>query len=36
MKDMTSFAGWIFLSTSSSMIGQYGLGVIINHFLEHY
>lgn len=33
MKDMTSFAGWIFLSTSSSMIGQYGLGVIINHFL---
>lgn len=32
MKDMTSFAGWIFLSTSSSMIGQYGLGVIINHF----
>lgn len=32
MKEMTNFAGWNFLSTSSSMIGNYGLGIIINHF----
>lgn len=29
---MTSFAGWNFLSTASSMIGNYGLGIVINHF----
>ena len=32
MKELTNFAGWNFLSTSSSMIGNYGLGIIINHF----
>lgn len=32
MKEMTSFAGWNFLSTASSMISNYGLGIIINHF----
>ena len=32
MKEMTCFAGWNFLSTSSALIGNYGLGIIINHF----
>ena len=32
MKEMTGFAGWNFLTTSSSMIGQYGLGVVLNSF----
>ena len=32
IKEMTSFAGWNFLSTASSMIGNYGLGIVINHF----
>lgn len=31
-KEMTSFAAWNFLSTASSMISNYGLGIIINHF----
>lgn len=32
MKDMTSFAGWNLLGTSSSMIGNYGQGILVNHF----
>lgn len=32
MKEMTSFAGWNFLSTASSMIANYGMGILINHF----
>lgn len=32
MKEMTRFAGWNFLTSISSMLGQYGLGIVINHF----
>jgi O-antigen/teichoic acid export membrane protein len=32
MKEMTSFAGWNFLNTVSSVISQYGLGLVLNHF----
>lgn len=32
MKEMTSFAGWNFMSTASSMIANYGMGILINHF----
>lgn len=32
MKEMTSFAGWSFMGTASSMIGNYGNGVMLNHF----
>jgi O-antigen/teichoic acid export membrane protein len=32
MKEMSGFAGWNFLTASSSMIGQYGLGIVLNHF----
>jgi O-antigen/teichoic acid export membrane protein len=32
MKEMTGFAGWNFIGTSSSMVGQYGLGIVLNHF----
>lgn len=32
MKEMTGFAGWNFLGTASSMIAQYGMGVVLNHF----
>jgi O-antigen/teichoic acid export membrane protein len=32
MKEMTGFAGWNFLTSSSTMIGQYGLGIVLNHF----
>ena len=32
MKEMTGFAGWNFLGTASSMISQYGLGLVINVF----
>lgn len=31
-KEMTSFAGWNFLSSSTSMITQYGLGIVLNSF----
>lgn len=31
-KEMSGFAGWNFITSSSSMIGQYGLGVVLNHF----
>jgi hypothetical protein len=32
MKEMTGFAGWSFLGSASSMIGHYGLGIVLNHF----
>lgn len=32
MKEMTSFAGWNFLGSASSMIGNYGNGIVLNHF----
>jgi O-antigen/teichoic acid export membrane protein len=32
MIEMTGFAGWSFLSTSTSMLGNYGLGIVLNHF----
>lgn len=30
MKEMTSFAGWNFFTTATSMITNYGLGIILN------
>jgi len=32
MKEMTGFAGWSFLGSATSMIGNYGLGIVLNHF----
>lgn len=32
MKEMTSFAGWNFLSSFSSIVGNYGNGIVLNHF----
>lgn len=32
LKEMTSFAGWNFLSISSGMISQYGMGIVLNNF----
>lgn len=32
IREMTSFAGWNFLGSSSSMIGNYGNGLVMNHF----
>lgn len=32
MKEMTSFAGWNLVGSSSSMIGGYGSGIVLNHF----
>lgn len=32
MKEMTSFAGWGFLINISSMLSNYGNGIILNHF----
>lgn len=31
-KEMTGFAGWNFLTSAASMIGQYGLGIVLNMF----
>ncbi len=31
-KEMTTFAGWNFLGSTSSIIGNYGMGVVLNHF----
>ena len=31
-KEMTSFAGWSFLGCSSSMLGSYGQGIVLNMF----
>ena len=30
--EIARFAGWNFLGTSSSVVGNYGMGVVINHF----
>lgn len=30
--EMSTFAGWTFITTATSMITQYGLGIILNHF----
>jgi len=32
MKEMVSFSGWSFLGTGSSMISQYGMGIVLNSF----
>ncbi|WP_456379203.1 MATE family efflux transporter [Lutibacter sp.] len=32
MKEMTGFAGWSFLGSSSSLIANYGQGIVINMF----
>jgi O-antigen/teichoic acid export membrane protein len=32
MKEMGRFAGWNFLTAFSSVVGQYGLGVVLNYF----
>lgn len=32
MREMTSFAGWGFINSSSSMFAQYGMGIILNSF----
>lgn len=32
MKEMTSFAGWGFINSASSMIAQYGMGILLNSF----
>lgn len=32
MREMTGFAIWNFLSSISSMVSQYGIGIVLNHF----
>lgn len=32
MKEMTGFAGWNFSNSSTSMVGNYGLGIVLNMF----
>ena len=32
MKEITSFAGWSFFYSASSMISQYGMGMVLNYF----
>lgn len=32
MKEMTGFAGWSFLNSATSIIGNYGLGIVLNNF----
>ena len=32
MKEMTSFAGWIFFGSFSALVGNYGNGLVLNHF----
>lgn len=32
MKEMTGFAGWNFVGSASSMMGNYGQGIVLNHF----
>lgn len=31
-KEMTTFASWDFLTSTSSMVGQYGISVVLNHY----
>lgn len=32
MREMTSFAGWSFFPSMFSIVSQYGLGLVLNHF----
>ena len=32
MKEMTGFAGWNFLGSISALVGNYGNGLVLNHF----
>lgn len=32
MKEMTGFAGWNLLGVASNMVGNYGQGIVLNHF----
>lgn len=32
MKEMTSFAGWNFFGSISALVGNYGNGIVLNHF----
>ena len=32
MKEMTSFAGWNFIGSLMSIISNYGMGIVLNHF----
>lgn len=32
MKEMTGFAGWNFIGTLSSLVGNCGIGIVVNHF----
>lgn len=32
IKDMASFAGWNFMGSASSLIGNYGIGIVLNYF----
>lgn len=32
MKEMTSFAGWNFFGSISALVGNYGNGLVLNHF----
>lgn len=32
MKEMTSFAGWNFVGSIGSIVGNYGNGIVVNHF----
>lgn len=32
MIEMTSYAGWNFMSSLTSIVSQYGLGIVLNHF----
>lgn len=32
MREMTSFAGWNFVTSFTSIVSQYGLGLVLNHF----
>lgn len=32
MKEMLTFASWVFVTTMTSMISSYGLGIVLNHF----
>ena len=34
MREMTSFAGWSFASNATNMIGNYGLGIVLNMFFK--
>lgn len=32
MREMTSFAGWNFVTSFTGIVSQYGLGIVLNHF----